>query len=278
MQPRRVVQGKGLETSSNQGSWVKLKSVFKRRSRLVLVSVVSFIAFVAVFSLTYYVIAPTTDPGAKATMIAAVLSLVGLAISAMYKEVSSYYQEISSKLDKKWNLVYPLLSKHYKPWINSADAFRHALEALDTPKKTFDDVVGVMYSNLVFYGYRQRFISEQGGMLLLLSSEDDQEVRKAYANVVIASNWGGNRTTSRRYASKLQKMFVTLDKPDSPFLLNDFFGQVAKDNEDPKLKDMVNVLSNWLTEENRTNLIAALTQFSQVFNQKVDALAKAWEA
>lgn len=69
-----------------------------------------------------------SDPASKATVVAAAVTVLGIVFSAVYGEISSYYKDRSANIEKKWNLIYPLLQQYYYPWISSAKLLRKALE------------------------------------------------------------------------------------------------------------------------------------------------------
>jgi len=219
------------------------------------------------------IISSTMDYTAKATIVAATITVLGVIFSAMYNEICSYYKDRSIIIDKKWELIYPLVKKHYYPWINAAKKLQSVLhENINKDSVSKENQTRILYLITIFYGYRIKFITEDGGMILLYSSKDEKEVDQAYRQVENYLQWEGDKTPRR--VSYLQNIFMSNDKPGSPYFFTAFSDDLSNDQTLQELRDS---LGQWLNKENVQNADNALQTFIRTFKSSIDKLYSAWE-
>jgi len=214
-----------------------------------------------------------TNDSAKATVVASVVTVFGVIFSAMYKEISAYYQERSANINRKWELIFPFIRKHYNPWISSAQSLLLSLKSLDPSALTDEAVTRVLYLTGLFYGYRLRFIVNDGGLILLSSDEEERKVMSAYREIENSYGWAGSKGETPRRVSYLQKLFLSKDKPDNPYVLWTFADVVEKDGF---LKESRDKLRLWLTKDNVDNLEKKLEIFISCFKASIEKLYTAW--
>ncbi|HMB45015.1 MAG TPA: hypothetical protein VKL21_04250, partial [Candidatus Methanoperedens sp.] len=130
----------------------------------------------------------------------------------------------------------------------------------------------ILYLITIFYGYRIKFITEDGGMILLYSSKDEKEVDQAYRQVENYLQWEGDKTPRR--VSYLQNIFMSNDKPGSPYFFTAFSDDLSNDQTLQELRDS---LGQWLNKENVQNADNALQTFIRTFKSSIDKLYSAWE-
>ncbi len=245
----------------------------KRIIRLLIMAIIAVLAGVISLYLANGYIGSLTDDSAKATVAAGEITLFGLIFSAFYKEVNSYYSERATNAGKKWDLIFPMLKAHYFPWVHIAGSLKGALDLIDLKSPKKDSVIRYLYLTLVFYGLHMRFTIEDGGLILLSSTRDEDAVEADYTNLQKALNWAADDTPRR--VSYLQGLWINKTKSGNPYLLNDFRSELELDNE---LKDDLEVLTRWLTgnEGYRNNADTALSTFIRDFNKSLDKLYNAW--
>ena len=247
----------------------------KRVKRLVTLIVIGILAsslviFLANFFIVYFGI---TDIAPKGSLLGAVLTCLGVIFSAVYKEISSYYSNKDINASKKWDMIFPFIKNHYNPWINSAQSLEKALSSLDRKTITDNQLTRILFLITVFYGRRLTFILKDGGLILLSSFEDEEEVTKAYRDIEIAFPWGGIDTPNR--VSELQHLFISKDKDENPYVLFEF----EKDlNAFPSLKQSRDLLKNWLAGEgNIVHVSKELNHFISKFKTSIHKLYKVWD-
>lgn len=244
----------------------------KRVARLVILIGTGLLAGGGVIFLGNYFQSSLTDYTAKATILAGVITFLGTVFTALYSEISSYYKDRSSNSEKKWNLIYPLIKQDYYPWINSALSLGEAFK-LSIATITAKQVLHILYLIAVFYGYRLRFITGDGGVIILSSTKEENEVNQAYFQIIKTFQWAGDETPCR--VSQLQELFISRNKKDDPYVLFKFEHDVKND---PSLQDSREKLEAWLkTDNNKQNVELALTNFTEIFNHDISKVYSAWE-
>ena len=113
-------------------------------------------------------------------------------------------------------MIYPLIKNDYNPWIYSASSLLDALEDFNPTAKNDDVIIHILYLTSVFYGNRLRFITKDGGLVLLSTPAEEKKVNDAYNEVKKKFQWAGTETS--RKVSYLQKLFVSKDKRKEPYV------------------------------------------------------------
>ena len=175
---------------------------------LVLIVVGGAIGTFIIFSLQSQ-ITSTTPTAAQATIVAGILTLLGIVFSAVYKEISSFYQQTIANDDKKWALLFPWIHGYYYPWITAAKNFQASLNGMKAKSDLSDDDINdLLYYFMLFYGCRIRFLREAGGLILLSSVREGNAVEAIYhERVEPALDWEGSST--HKYISYLQNFYMT---------------------------------------------------------------------
>jgi hypothetical protein len=244
-----------------------------RTERIIVLIIASLVIGLLTIEYANSIISSITDYTAKATIVAATITVLGVIFSAMYNEISSYYKDRSIIVDKKWELIYPLVKKHYYPWINAAKKLQSVFhENINNDSVIQENQTRMLYLITIFYGYRIRFINEDGGLILLYSSKDGEGVDQAYRQVENALRWKGDETPRR--VSYLQNIFMENDKPGSPYFFTAFSDDLSNDQTLQELRDS---LGHWLNKENVQNADNALQTFIRTFESSIDKLYSAWE-
>ena len=241
----------------------------KRVLRFGLFIFVAVVAIATLYVANFY-ITLIKDDAAKATIVAGVITFFGVIFSAMYNEISAYYKERSESINRKWDMIFPFIKNHYNPWINSAKSLLSSLD-LNPNALSADAVTRVLYLTAVFYGYRLRFIVNDGGLILLSSDKEDRKVENAYREIERKFQWAKDETPRR--VSYLQNLFLSRNKPDDPYVLSKFTDDLK---EDQVLEDSRKILWSWLTKENIDELKVATKDFIECFKASIDKLYTAW--
>jgi hypothetical protein len=175
---------------------------------LVLIVVGGAAAGFIIFSLQSQITA-TTPTAAQATIVAGILTLLGIVFSAVYKEISSFYQQTIANDDKKWALLFPWIHGYYYPWITAAKNFQASLNGMkDKSDLSDDDINDLLYYFTLFYGCRIKFLREAGGLILLSSVKEGNAVEAIYhEGVEPAFDWEGSST--HKHISYLQNFYMT---------------------------------------------------------------------
>lgn len=175
---------------------------------LVLIVVGAVIAAFIIFSLQSQ-ITSTTPTAAQATVVAGILTLLGIVFSAVYKEISSFYQQTIANDDKKWALLFPWIHGYYYPWITAAKNFQASLNGMKNKSELSDDDINdLLYYFMLFYGCRIKFLREAGGLILLSSVREGNAVETVYhERVEPALDWEG--TSTHKYISYLQNFYMS---------------------------------------------------------------------
>lgn len=241
--------------------------------RLLIVIGIALLAGGGAIYLAPLLIVSLKEDTAKATIVAGVITLLGVIFSAMYGEISSYYKDRSANAGKKWELIYPLVKQHYYPWINSGESLANAIEeAIKQIPASQEAATRLLYLTSVFYGYRLQFIIQAGGLVLLSSNKEEKKVNDSYRNFKRNFQWAGDETPRR--VSYLQSLYVKKNKPDNPYVLAVFSTELTSD---PLLKDSLAKLSAWTSgESNLANAHQTLQEFTARFKKGIDRLYSAW--
>jgi len=245
----------------------------KRIFRFAFIIVVAAVAGSVALGLANYYLQSITNDSAKATIVASIVTVFGVIFSAMYKEISAYYQERSASINRKWELIFPFIRKHYNPWINSAQSLLSSLKSLDPNELSDEAVTRVLHLTGLFYAYRLRFIVNDGGLILLSSDEEERKVMDAYREIENNYAWAGGKGETPIRVSYLQKLFLSKDKPDNPYVLWTFADDAEKDHFIEESRDKLRL---WLTRKNIDNLKTKLEDFIKCFKASIEKLYTAW--
>jgi len=245
-----------------------------RQSRFARIVIGGLASAAATIYLTVLFITPIADNAVKATVVAGTVTLLGTIFTAVYNEISSYYKDRTANADQKWKLIYPLITKHYHPWINAAKSLQGTLERTSNDANLSEaSQILVMFLVTLFFGLRMRFLKDAGGVILLSTPDEEKKVEKAYRQIQEAFRWDGDRT--EQSISFLQNLFVRNDKPDSPYLITTLAENL---DSTEALKAMRQTLLGWLTRSNRKTLQSAIKGFVEEFEEGINKLYSAWES
>jgi hypothetical protein len=175
---------------------------------LVLIAVGGAVGIFIVFFLQSQ-LTSTTPTAAQATILAGILTLLGIVFSAIYKEISSFYQQTIANDDKRWALLFPWIHGYYYPWIVAAKNFQASLDGMkDKSDLSDDDINDLLYYFTLFYGCRIKFLREAGGLILLSSVNEGKAIEAIYyGDVEPALDWAG--TSTHKHISCLQNFYMT---------------------------------------------------------------------
>jgi len=234
---------------------------------------IAIAAGVVVISLSPSLIASVKDDAAKGSIVAALLTLLGIVFSAMYGEISSYHKETSANIDKRRDLIFPLVQKHYYPWINAGNSLLNAFEqALSQSPVSQATATRVLYLTGLFYGKRLQFVIQGGGVVLLSSTKEGDNVLAAYRRFETSFQWAGYETPQR--VSQVQKLCIQKDQPGNPYVLADFATEVAAE---PTLRVSLERMTQWLSSKDSVSAgRQALSEFTTLFKTSIDKLYSAW--
>ena len=85
---------------------------------------------VLVIFFSYSFILNLEDFSAKAAVIVGIIAFLGTIFTTLITELSSFYNRKKLILEKKWDLIFPLVKQHYNPCLNSAKSLQNALSKL----------------------------------------------------------------------------------------------------------------------------------------------------
>jgi len=248
-----------------------------RISRFAAVFAITVVVLGAVVGFFPSLVGSVKDDAAKATIVAGVLTLLGTVFTAMYSEITSYQQEVTAANKAKRKLIFPLLQKHYAPWINAGNSLHQALVQAksETPIRP-ETATRVLYITGLFYAVRLKFIVEGGGLMLLSSRQEEDQANDAYHNFENVFAWAGPDTA--RKVSLLQDIFFRKDTAQRPYVLDAFNEDIANDRElNAELKDDLVHMTDWLKgDQNAERALTALSSFTSSFKKSVDRLYTAW--
>ncbi|MGA3110455.1 MAG: hypothetical protein ABSE15_00300 [Candidatus Bathyarchaeia archaeon] len=243
-----------------------------RKYRLIILFIVALLGSILAILLANSYITTNADLTAKGAIAASVVTLFGVTFSAFYKELSAYYKERSRSISKKWKLIFPFIKDYYNPWVGSAKSWLNAIEQLKDNGSNQIVLTRVLYLTTLFYGLRIRLIRNNGGVLLLSSSKDEDNVSDAYDKLKEEFQWAESETTKR--VSYLQDFFLSHDKKDAPLLFDAFYNEVEKNDN---LKECRNKLGQWLTQKNNAETLTTNVEaFYTCFKGAINKLYTAW--
>lgn len=256
-----------------------------RAARLASVVVVAAIVVGAVIGFFPSLVGSVKDDAAKATIVAGVLTLLGTVFTALYGEISSYHQEMTAANKAKRKLIFPLLQKHYAPWINAGNSLLQALDQAlkelgetkepKQPPVTVETAIRILYVTGLFYTVRLRFILEGGGLIILSTRREEDFVNDAYHNFENTFSWAGDQTP--RKVSLLQDIFFKSDKPDDPYVLDNFREDLYGSDLTTDLQADLKQMEEWIASGGNVNLArAALAAFVGSFKESMNKLYAAW--
>ena len=132
-------------------------------------------------------------------------------------------------------------------------------------------VTRVLFLTTLFFGIRMRFL-EDGGILLLSSSKEEEKVDKAYEEIKKNYKWAGEETHLR--ISTLQKFYMDYTKKKGPLLFTEFKNEVDFNTNFQESREL---LCKWLSEQkNVDTLKEKVKEFSSNFKGAIDKLYTAW--
>jgi hypothetical protein len=138
---------------------------------------------------------------------------------------------------------------------------------------TREEVLHILYLIAVFYSDRLRFITGDGGLIILLKTNQKDNVNAAYYNILRNFDWAGDETSMR--VSELQHVFISKDKKEDPYVQFKFVNDVKKQ---PSLQKSGDELENWLKIDNNKHKVeGALNHFIKIFEGDIDKVYSAWE-
>jgi hypothetical protein len=219
--------------------------------------------------------------------LAALVGLLGLIFTATFSEISAYYkdraQEIQSQRDdrakamqRKWELVFPLLTIFYNPWIQSAKYLANYLnEIKDSDPFSKDQASRVLFCVTLFFSVRLRMSLKAGGVPILANDGDAKATMKAYDAIKPTLDWKGSSST-RLDVSFLQEYFLEKETPDKPYLGSRFISDIDSAGAPRDLPRIRNEILAWLSRPRCENASKALNEFQSVFNQGINNLYVGW--
>lgn len=216
-----------------------------------------------------------TDFASIATIVAASFTLMGTIFTTIYKEISSYYKDKSESAQKRWDLVFPMITSNYMPWISSAHSLADSFQNVIDGDLTLPKLNRICFLMALFYGIRLRNLQKNGGYILLSSIEDEEEVNDAYSKIKEKLNWAGVDTPN--LANKLAEVFVKFESEKNPYSLSQFELDLEKDKTVQKCMEK---LTSWLDSDRETKAKDAkvvLEDFEKKFKKNINKLSSTWD-
>jgi hypothetical protein len=245
-----------------------------RIRRLILLVIIAIVAGGFSWWVANIYISSVTDDVAKATIAAGVITLFGVIFSAMYNEISTYYKDRSANINRKWDLIFPMMKNHYNPWVNIAYSYIRSLKRLDIEHPSDENFMRVLYLTLIFFGLHMKFVLDDGGLILLSTPKEEKTVSEAYYKIEDSYVFAGDQTP--RLVSHLDDVYLSKGVKGGsgyPYVLEKF----KKDLEtDPVLQESMQKLKAWMNKDNKDNLMSALQNFADTFKASLDRLYTAW--
>ncbi len=239
--------------------------------------------FVIIFVSTNIISTAGLTPAQSVPLYAGIVGFLATIITLLHGEISARYTEKRAQAQKRWELVFPILQDSYVPWINSAK------KLLGVLKKDINfsehELNRILYFICLFYGIRLRFVITQGGLILLGTKIDENNVNAAYDNIKNSFQWAGDRTATQ--VSELQDYFLRNNKLDDPLVFKNFEDELNGKRplplppSDPKtptkpqpkydFKKSRDKLKDWLESDpkNSAGVRKALENFVNVFEQAI---------
>ena len=246
-----------------------------------------------------YVIASVTDPAAKATIASAFIALAGVVFAAIFSEISSYYKDRERDiveerrkkeadiveqrrqkelgLQRKWELIFPMLRDYYNPWIQAASVFSNYLSRLKSSNSFSDEQAShILFYVSLFFAVRLRFQLYAGGRPILAQDIDEETVMSSYRAIENALNWTEDEDKKRKEVSFLQRSFIKRDKnKEDPYVYEAF---ASKLEEDPAMQTIRDEIKAWLTKDHIEKTAEALVQFQSKFKEGINKFYLEWSA
>jgi hypothetical protein len=220
-----------------------------------------------------WAISSVTDDASKATIVAAYVTLLGVIFTAVLSEVSSYYQEQSANVSKKRDLIFPLLQKDYFPIIHAGEGLLKAMRKL--PKQTAqsqEEVMHLYWLTSVLFGLQMKFTINDGGVVLLSSTEDEDRVVAAFNAFEDVFLWAEDKTAP--ITAQLDKVFLAKEKSGDPFVPEDLRNAMKGDVD---LRDGFEQMKKWCSDPKKVERATeALDAFTSRFKESVNRLYAAW--
>lgn len=131
----------------------------------------------------------------------------------------------------------------------------------------------MLFVIMLFYGIRMRLVSEHGGMILLMTTMESDEIQNSYEKINEHFKWN---LDTRKDVSFLQSYFLSHDKPGNLLLGSKFEDIISKDE---RLRRITNDLEKWVKEklDERKRVETDLTKFVESFQLSIDKLFSDWE-
>src|SRR6266540_5013745 len=130
--------------------------------RIIFVLISYAVIIIITIVASYLIVAQIRDPAAKAAIIVGEITLVGTIFTALFGEISSYHRDKRLVLEKKWDIVFPLVQEHYNPWLNTAKSLKETLKYTLDRDRSIVIMTRMLYLIMVFYSYRLQFIMKHG--------------------------------------------------------------------------------------------------------------------
>jgi len=255
----------------------KIKHANPRRVfRLTVLTIAALATWGALTLVAPYVLTPVTDQVAKATIASAFIGLFGVVFAAVISEISSYYNDRKQGMQRKWELVFPLIRDYYNPWIQGSQYFSVFLRELEkSGHSSFDHNLAAraLFYQTFFYSRRLKFSIEAGGRPILADTNDEELVLAAYREVEKSLDWAGADTRSR--VSRLQGMFLDREKQKGPYLSHQFIAD-ASDQTNKDLYDDCEIFGKWVTVESARRAAESLEEFRSTFRKTIDKFYTGW--
>jgi hypothetical protein len=246
-----------------------------------------------------YALAGVSDPVAKATVASAFVALFGVVFVAIFSEISSYYkdrerdileQQKQKELDiveqrrqkelgmqRKWELIFPMLRDYYNPWIQAAAVFSGYLNAIKSSDSFSEErATHVLFYVSLFFGKRLWFSLNAGGRPILAQDTDEETVMSSYKAVEKSLDWTEDEDKKRKEVSFLQRSFIKKDRnKEDPYVYETFASDLEKDAKMQEIRDEIKA---WLTKDHVEKTAKALDEFQSKFKDGINKLYSGWSA
>lgn len=234
------------------------------------------------------ILAGITDPAAKATVASAFIALFGVVFAAVLTEISSYYKDRERNIidqlkqkelgmQRKWELIFPMLRDYYNPWIQAASVFSGYFSKLKNSDSFSDEQAShVLFYVSLFFAVRLRFSLNAGGRPILAQDRDEEAVMSSYQAIEKALNWTEDEEKKRKEVSYLQRSFIKKDKnKEDPYVYEAFASNLRKD---PALREIRDEIKGWLSKDHVEKTAEALDGFQAKFKEGINKLYTGWSA
>lgn len=213
------------------------------------------------------------DATANSTIIAGEITFLGIIFTTIYKEISTYYRDKTERVNKRWNLVLPMIKDNYMPWISAAKSLSNSFKNVQSGTPSDSQINRILFLFSVFYGIRLRNLQQNGGYILLSSTEDEDLIDDAYQKIKSTLNWAGDETPNR--VNELQELFVKNEKDTNPYSIVRFQQDLA---QSPSLQESKDKLKAWLTADTAKTAQNDLDTFVFLFKQSIKKLSSYWDS